>query len=919
MCARRRSLLASAAFVLCYAILPPNSASAQDPKIDVKAVTGKPFGVGRMTVTFSAAAPYTAKPDVPYAIRAKKGRALYPSFVHQLKSKKVTGDDGRTYDVTGLLKINAYFLFRGDEPLELTLDTPDVRYAAKVTPVSGEALYNSIRSEWWTQYGATARKNFSDDAYPPLVENYLVHTLARRMKLKAPNLHAYRWSSWGWTDEVLGVMTGAESIRIAMQKKTLLTGTDKKQEVADRPLPKAVLPKSIALPKFDERKVVVEPIAKHVPEECFYVRCGSYDNFRWLRKAVDQWGTRIRDLSSVRALDYHISKRLERQLALKETTLGKLFGSTVIEDVAIIGTDTFVREGAAIGILFQAKNTVVLREQLLKLQRESELVKLDSGAIARDSEWRLTIERIGDGSATFAHTPDNRVRSFYVVDGDYHLVTTSRTIARRFLEAGRGKGSLADLKEFRYARSLMPVANDYQTFVYLSDPFFRMMVSPKYRVEMTRRMQSASEMDMVRVALMAAKAEGVEAKTINDLIRHDLLPKSLAARPDDSRTQIAQSPLLGSRIVDTVRGAYGSLLPVPDAEVDGLTPSEVNAYQSFARSYRRQWERMDPVIIGISKKKSGRAGVTRVVADVHISPYPQRHYGQLRTMLGKPLKKRVAPLDGDIVSIEANITHFFFGKSPPQVWFGRLQDFSPRFKIAAGKVDDRSVGENEDRFPAYAGVHENLLGLTDGRDRKPEPNGDILLNKKNPTVWGRSTKEWFLLSTQRPLLKKATANLKLAGAERPAQIRLRIADLRETKIAKLLQAYSYTQTRKVSAGNSRWLNMLNQQLGVAPHEAIKVTEKLLDATPTCPLGGKYRLETLPDGRQRWESTAWRYDSLAQVADVPNNYKSPLLEWFAGLELEFQITPDVLMTHIELDMREPAKSRLTLGTLLRPKK
>ena len=97
--------------------------------------------------------------------------------------------------------------------------------------------------------------------------------------------------------------------------------------------------------------------------------------------------------------------------------------------------------------------------------------------------------------------------------------------------------------------------------------------------------------------------------------------------------------------------------------------------------------------------------------------------------------------------------------------------------------------------------------------------------------------------------------------------------------------------------------MLNQQLGVAPKDAILATENLLQATPTYPLDGKYRLDKLPDGRQYWTSTAWRFDSLAQVASVPTDYRSPLLEWFAGLEVEFQITPDVLTTHIELEMRE----------------
>jgi hypothetical protein len=356
------------------------------------------------------------------------------------------------------------------------------------------------------------------------------------------------------------------------------------------------------------------------------------------------------------------------------------------------------------------------------------------------------------------------------------------------------------------------------------------------------------------------------------------------------------------RIVDSQRGAYGSLLPVVDAKVAGLTPSEVKAYQDFTDMYRRQWNRMDPVIVGLKHQKTDRPGVTRVVADVHISPYPRQHYGWMQQFLDPPTKRQVSPLAGDIVSIEANVKKNFLS-SASGVWFARMQDFAPIFEIAEGKVDEQSR-ENQKIVPYYGGVSEPLLHwISPEKDRKIEPDGDILVSKGRPEIWGRQADDWFLIASQRPLLKRATAGAKPEDAKRPAQIRARVVDLQATKVAAILQAYSYTQARKVSAGNSRWLNMLNQQLGVAPPDAIAATENLLQATPTCPLGGKYKLDQLPDGRRNWVSTAWRYDSTAQVSSVPKDYKSPLLAWFAGLELELQITPDVLMTHIELDVRE----------------
>ena len=98
----------------------------------------------------------------------------------------------------------------------------------------------------------------------------------------------------------------------------------------------------------------------------------------------------------------------------------------MISDIAIIGSDTFLKEGAGIGVVFHARVNELL-EQNLNMQRQ---LRADS-----DPEVTLTDVTFEGESGTYSllSTPDNRVRSFYVRSGDFHLVTTSRTIARRFL------------------------------------------------------------------------------------------------------------------------------------------------------------------------------------------------------------------------------------------------------------------------------------------------------------------------------------------------------------------------------------------------------------------------------------------------------------------------------------------------------
>jgi len=70
-------------------------------------------------------------------------------------------------------------------------------------------------------------------------------------------------------------------------------------------------------------------------------------------------------------------------------------------------------------------------------------------------------------------------------------------------------------------------------------------------------------------------------------------------------------------------------VPVPDVEISGITATELQSYEEFSRMYLAQWQRVDPVIVGVKRDEkqtpSGRR--EKVSLDVHISPYARQHYG----------------------------------------------------------------------------------------------------------------------------------------------------------------------------------------------------------------------------------------------------------------------------------------------------
>ena len=313
-------------------------------------------------------------------------------------------------------------------------------------------------------------------------------------------------------------------------------------EKANQPVPAVTKEAELSIGDLPA-DVQVEPLAMHVPAECFYVRFGSFTNFLWFQDTLARWNGDLRNLLAQRGLDYQQSQHMERQLALHQTALARLLGETTVSDAAIIGFDMDMINGPAIGILLAARNSMMGND--IERQRR-EAVKNNPGT----TEKKITV----DGhTVSFLSSPDGAIRSFYVADGSYHFVTTSETLARRFVATRSGEGSLGASKEFRYARTQMPTSRKDTVFVYLSSAFFRNMTGPQYRIETTRRLQATADLELVQLARLASATEGKPADTFQQLIEGGFLPPDFGPRPDGSQTVMADGRVYDSRRGDPRR------------------------------------------------------------------------------------------------------------------------------------------------------------------------------------------------------------------------------------------------------------------------------------------------------------------------------------------------------------------------------
>jgi hypothetical protein len=898
---QRILMFAGMALALAAAARPAAAA------IEADAISGEPWGVGRLVVDL----PESELPE-PLGIEGlvlseRNGRVFYPAVHNPVAaalmkeflgegSPLVTGGPVRE-EVGGILRgvllnrpprATIHFLFRGSEPLELTLQARRP-IALVLRPRPGPALHRLRLQEWWQDYAAPDALFRKKPDYPPLLETYLVNTLARRLNLKLPEEKKAESPDAQFVRE-LWLMVGSESIRTALEQDRLL-GLTNLDLPADQPLPPAPKLPPLAERPLPERAPEVEPIALRVPAECFYMRFGSFDNFLWFQDTMDAWGGDLQNLVAMRGLDNGRNDRLQEQLVLRQSQLSRLLGGTVISDVAMIGTDMLFQDGPAVGFLFEARNNMLLASDF----EEQRSARIKKGGV---TEQKLKI--LGQ-EVSYLAAPDGSVRSYYAVQGNYHFVTTSLALVTRFIEVAKGQRPLGDTLAFRHARSDMQLERNDAVFIYFSDEFFQNLTSPHYRIEMLRRLQAAVDIDVVMLAKLCAATEGKPGGTIEELVAGGLLPPGFGPRPDGSRAVPA-----AGEVTDQLRGRRGLFLPVPDVPLERVTRAEADAYRRFIEMYRDKWGRIEPITIAVERKElSGRR--EQIVLDVRMTPLDRGRVEMLKHWAGTADKESLSAIPGNMAAFEAVL--------PGQRLLGGVRDVVPPMEIHSGrffpflKLRDTVIG-----YLGYQG-ERGPLGVLDATFPPPGPNppGANGLSKNLFGLWRLVSGQFTLFSFQQDVLLGVAPQLRFEPAARAAQLRLHVGDLSSARITPFLNNLGFARTRDTALGNLRLLFALQQQLHVPAKDCKEAAELLLGAKLVCPLGGQYVLRDVPGGPGRpaapggWTST--KLEGAASPpgmrVEAPQGYVAPPLNWFRGLDLDAALVGDVLSAHAELIMQMPA--------------
>ena len=844
------------------------------------AISGRPFGVAHLEVPLSPGADPEFLSAGAIELIEKNGRIFYPVLeparFEQVLSD-VLGDGSRRPP----RRLNVAFLFTGEAPLELTILTPEA-HEVILTPAPSRRPrdYQRALEKWWRSYHALVRRQQQQGDYRLLVQTYLTSMLSGRLGLRPPLLTRLQQPDQSELQQTIELLMGTESLRESVMRQTM-SGAGL-GETATITVPPDLHWQPLHLPQ-DGPPTEVEPIALRVPHECFYVRFGSFTNYLWFDHLKDDYGGDLSRMITLRGHNSRVDEKVQRQLALKQSALAEVMGPQVISDVALIGRDLYMQEGPALGVLFESSNTQLLTANLTN----------DRQQVLRDGQAdgaSLETISIAGHDVSLLSTPDNRLRSFYAVDGNYHLVTTSRTIVERFYDVASGEGSLGASDEFQHARREMPLEREDTIFAYFSAAFFRGLLSPQYQIELTRRLQSATDMELVQLAQLAAFAEGQPHETIDELIAGGLLPRGFGQRAGGGPPLVAEHGF-----VDPQRGARGTFTPIPDVPLTSMTPTEARLFNQTANFLRSQWPQMDPLMVGIKRFALGEERLERIVIDANVSPFAEEKYGWIMSMVGPSTDVQIQSDPNDVITAQMSLQGgLLWPTIPAHHLILGVQDVAPQIEpIPSGFLQTLKLLQTT---PGYLGAWPQLGLLDLFSFLAPEP--DLFGFSPLPLgLWRWQGDGFSVLSFHQNVLAEAANHLQPVPNEKPAQIRVRVSDLAHSQLADWISYMNYHRAQQASMGNVRLLNTLIQQLRVDPADALPLANRLLDTELICTLGGAYECSDHASGLQQWRSTAWEDGNGA----LPDAYTAPLLEWFRGASVDLTKQQDQLFLHAELDM------------------
>jgi hypothetical protein len=412
--------------------------------------------------------------------------------------------------------------------------------------------------------------------------------------------------------DLFNLMSGALALQESLQLESMLGAPSTR--LSDRPIDEARVPiEGLKVPEIKShpwekmlagRKPAISPLAMFVPEDCYFAEFKSLNNLLDIMETSDLWGVHLFNQAAQEAHTQNIGQRLKQQLVLETNPLMKPIYDLVVEEVAVTGSDLYIREGSDVTLIFKLK-----QPELFKLRVDGFVTNAEkSWPNSKRSQSKYLNVEYGNLS-----TPDREINVYWASPKpDIHIRSNSLMALQRTIEAmqtGDAGGNkirrLGELDEFSYIRTLMPRGDKNEGgFVYLSDPFIRKLVGPRLKLTEKHRLICYNHLRMIGHASLLYRTENgkvPDSLAMNTLAKTPYAPgvfgKGELVCPDGGQYTLSPDGTFG---ICSHHGHAQYLVPCCEILVSSASKAEVQEYESFVEEYSRYWRTFfDPIALRI--------------------------------------------------------------------------------------------------------------------------------------------------------------------------------------------------------------------------------------------------------------------------------------------------------------------------------
>ena len=233
-----------------------------------------------------------------------------------------------------------------------------------------------------------------------------------------------------------------------------------------------------------------EPLAEATPAAFYYARAKSFEALQSVLDEADRFITPAVRLLDEQRSRHNLSDRCRLQLALPNDGRSRLFGPTLVESLAAVGSDPFLRQGSDFTLIVLPKDVSSLRSALaLKRAKLSATVPLSASKLVHAG---IEIERhaSSDGSTVNQYSAVVQAAS----GKSLFLLSNSRGAIQSVIDTVLGQQSnLASELDFQYMIRRDPAVAE-QLLVYFGDAFVQSSMEPARRVLNGRRQLAKAEL-----------------------------------------------------------------------------------------------------------------------------------------------------------------------------------------------------------------------------------------------------------------------------------------------------------------------------------------------------------------------------------------------------------------------------------------